>query len=166
MSNIRVLYIADPPMLVCAAGIWVFVRLFTAAQPLSSLSMVSKLIHRSGSAVLAYTFRQAKHKPPPSCPNIGRLLHYGSPHVGERGSNMGVGEPLHSCLTPSIAFIDPKVDCQKLSRCLGQHLFVGNTLTATILSLNCPKLQHSYDRKYLTWLSKPTPKVPLVRKDS
>ena len=52
----------------------------------------------------------------------------------------GVGEPLHSCLTPSIPFIDPKVDCEELSHCLGQHLFVSNTLTTTILSLNCPKL--------------------------
>ena len=140
MSNIRILYIADPPMLVCAAGIWVFVRLFTAAQPLSSLSMVSKLVHRSGSAVLAYTFRRAKHKPPPSCPNIGRFCHYGSHHVGERGWNRGVGEPLHSDLTPSIPFIYPKIDRQKLSRCLGKHLFVGNTLTTTILSLPCPIL--------------------------
>ena len=64
---------AAPPMLVSATGMWVYMRLVTAAQPLSFLSMVSKLIHSSGSADLAYTFRRAKHKPPPTCPKIGRF---------------------------------------------------------------------------------------------
>ena len=48
---------------------------------------------------------------------------------------------LDSCyVVPSTLFIDPKVDDQKLSYCLGQHVLAGGALFTTTLSQNCPKI--------------------------